>query len=132
MISEEQVTHIRHLFHAEHWKIGTIAAELGLHPDTVRAALDTGRFRSRPRLRDRLTDSYLTSCARPCGPILACAPPLRDDWGGARKASCTSLPGIKIGDLGRKSPEPKIPQRNYLDFLSRAASSLIGYLADES
>src|SRR3989441_1176232 len=59
MISEEQVARIRHLFHAEHWKIGTIAAELGLHPDTVRAALDTDRFRSRPRLRDRLTDPYL-------------------------------------------------------------------------
>jgi transposase len=59
MISEEQVARIRHLFHAEHRKIGTIAAELGLHPDTVRAALDTDRFRSRPRLRDRLTDPYL-------------------------------------------------------------------------
>jgi transposase len=59
MIPEEQVAHIRHLFHAEHWKIGTIAAELHLHPDTVRAALDTDRFRSHPRLRDRLTDPYL-------------------------------------------------------------------------
>src|SRR5271157_2399132 len=59
MISEEQVAHIRHLFHAEHWKMGTIAAELGLHPDTVRRALDTDRFRSHPRLRDRLTDPYL-------------------------------------------------------------------------
>jgi hypothetical protein len=26
---------IRHYFYAEHWKIGTIARELGLHPDTV-------------------------------------------------------------------------------------------------
>src|SRR6184192_882228 len=59
MISDEQVAHIRHLFHAEHWKIGTIAAELGLHPETVRAALDTDRFRNHPRLRDRLTDPYL-------------------------------------------------------------------------
>src|SRR5208283_3769273 len=59
MISEEQVAHIRHLFHAEHWKMGTIAAQLGLHPETVRAALDTDRFRSHPRLRDRLTDPYL-------------------------------------------------------------------------
>jgi transposase len=59
MISDEQVAHIRHLFHAEHWKIGTIAAELGLHPDTVRAALDTDRFRSHPRFRDRLADPYL-------------------------------------------------------------------------
>ncbi len=59
MISDEQVAHIRHLFHAEHWKIGTIAAELGLHPDTVRTALDTDRFRSHPRFRDRLADPYL-------------------------------------------------------------------------
>src|ERR1700723_3340690 len=59
MIANEQVAKIRHLFHAEHWKIGTIAAELHLHPDTVRAALDTDRFRSHPRLRDRLTDPYL-------------------------------------------------------------------------
>jgi hypothetical protein len=59
MISAEQVAHIRHLFHAEHWKVGTIAAELHLHPDTVRDALDTDRFRSHPRLRDRLTDPYL-------------------------------------------------------------------------
>jgi transposase len=59
MISDEQVAQIRHLFHAEHWKMGTIAAELHLHPDTVRAALDTDRFRSQPRLRDRLTDPYL-------------------------------------------------------------------------
>ncbi len=59
MISDEQVAHIRRLFHAEHWKVGTIAAELHLHPDTVRLALDTDRFRSHPRLRDRLTDPYL-------------------------------------------------------------------------
>jgi len=52
------VARIRHLF-PEHWKIGTIAAELGFHPSTVRAALETERFRSRPRLRDRLTDPYL-------------------------------------------------------------------------
>ena len=45
MISDEQVAHIRHLFQAEHWKIGTLAAELGRHPDTVRAALNTDRFR---------------------------------------------------------------------------------------
>src|ERR1035441_4580769 len=59
MISDEQVARIRHLFHAEHWKSRTIAAELHLHPDTVRTALDTDRFRSQPRRRDRLTDPYL-------------------------------------------------------------------------
>ena len=59
MIPHEQVARIRHLFHAEHWKIGTIAAQLLLHPDTVRRALETGRFRSQPRLRTQLTDLYL-------------------------------------------------------------------------
>lgn len=59
MIPDEQVARIRHLFHAEHWKIGTIAAELLLHPDTVRRALDTDRFRSQPRLRAQLADPYL-------------------------------------------------------------------------
>jgi len=59
MISDEQVAHIRHLFHAEHWKIGTLAAELGLHPDTIRAALNTDRFRSHPRCREQLADPYL-------------------------------------------------------------------------
>ena len=49
MIADEQVAQIRHLFHAEHWKIGTIAAQLNLHPDTVRAALNTDRFRRQPR-----------------------------------------------------------------------------------
>ena len=35
MIAPETVTRIRHLFFAEHWKIGTIASELGLHRETV-------------------------------------------------------------------------------------------------
>jgi hypothetical protein len=30
---------IRHYFYAEHWKIGTIARELGVHPDTVSLAI---------------------------------------------------------------------------------------------
>jgi len=60
MISNEQVARIRHLFHAEHWKIGTIAAELGFHPDTVRRGLETDRFSSTPkRSRRCLTAPYL-------------------------------------------------------------------------
>jgi transposase len=60
MISNEEVARIRHLFHAEHWKIGTIAAELGLHPETVSRALETDRFQNNhSRLRDRLIDPYL-------------------------------------------------------------------------
>ncbi len=59
MISPEQRAQIRRLFHAEHWKIGTIAAELGVHPDTVRAALETERFKRGPAPRTALTDPYL-------------------------------------------------------------------------
>ena len=44
MIDPEMIVKIRHLFFAEHWKIGTIAAQLELHPDTVRRALETGQF----------------------------------------------------------------------------------------
>ena len=35
---------IRRYFYAEHWKIGTIASELGVHPDTVRNAIESERF----------------------------------------------------------------------------------------
>ena len=40
MISSEIRVQIRHWFYAEHWKIGTIAQELGVHPDTVRPAIE--------------------------------------------------------------------------------------------
>ena len=46
MIGDEQRARIRRLFYAEHWKVGTIAAELGVHHDTVRRALEVERFRS--------------------------------------------------------------------------------------
>lgn len=60
MISNEQVARIRHLFHAEHWKIRTIAAEFGFHPDTVRRALETDRLSNKPkRSRRCLTEPYL-------------------------------------------------------------------------
>ena len=59
MIPPEQVTEIRRLYYAEHWKIGTIAVELGLHPDTVRNAVHTDRFNRPGVQRARLTDPYL-------------------------------------------------------------------------
>ncbi|MGH7604960.1 MAG: IS21 family transposase [Gemmatimonadaceae bacterium] len=59
MISEEQTANIRRLFHAEHWKIGTIASELGLHPDTVRRALRTERFNRGPAKRRTLVEPYM-------------------------------------------------------------------------
>ncbi len=59
MIDRELLARIRHLFHAEHWKIGTIADHLGLHWETVRQALQTDRFNRQKMERPRLTDPYL-------------------------------------------------------------------------
>ncbi|MFQ5927196.1 MAG: IS21 family transposase [Terriglobia bacterium] len=59
MISPELVAKIRHLFHAEHWKMGTIAAELGLHRETVRRALQSDRFNRYKVQRPKVTDPYL-------------------------------------------------------------------------
>lgn len=51
MIASEIAARIRRLYFAEHWKIGTIAAELSVHHDTVRRAIGSERFnqaRTRP------------------------------------------------------------------------------------
>ena len=69
MIAAEQKANIRRLFHGEHWKIGTIAAELGLHPDTVRAALEIERFKRGPAPRAALT-ARRCACAA-CDPRAA-------------------------------------------------------------
>jgi len=44
MISEELRSRVRRLFFAEHWKVGTVATELGIHHDTVRHAIEATRF----------------------------------------------------------------------------------------
>src|ERR1700685_1405580 len=59
MISSEIRVQIRHWFYAEHWKIGTIAQELGVHPDTVRSAIESNRFHRVQTLRPSITDPYL-------------------------------------------------------------------------
>jgi transposase len=59
MITPELIADIRRLFHAEHWKVGTIAAELGLHPDTVKRALRTEFFTQARSLIARPSDPFL-------------------------------------------------------------------------
>jgi transposase len=44
MIDDAVVARIRRLFYAEHWKVGTIAAELGVHHDAVRRAINVDSF----------------------------------------------------------------------------------------
>ncbi len=59
MIGPELVARIRHLYYAEHWKVGTIATELDLHHDTVERALHAERFHPVRIERARLTDPYV-------------------------------------------------------------------------
>ncbi len=58
MIERETAARIRHLYFAEHWRVGTIASELGLHHETVKAALQEG-IRTLPALRPRRVDPYV-------------------------------------------------------------------------
>jgi transposase len=60
VITPEQRAEIRRLFFAEHFKVGTIAAVLGVHPDTVRSAVGTEGFNRAQIVRaSALTDPYL-------------------------------------------------------------------------
>jgi len=59
MISPEIRARIRRYFYAEHWKVGTIASELGVHPDAVRNAIESERFRSSKPLGASIVDPYI-------------------------------------------------------------------------
>ena len=59
MISPELRAQIRRYYYAEHWKIGTIARELNVHPDTVRNAIETQRLGGGQPVRPSVIDPYL-------------------------------------------------------------------------
>lgn len=59
MISPETRAEIRRYFYAEHWKVGTIAQQLSIHPDTVRHAIESEHFHRSYPLRPSITDPYL-------------------------------------------------------------------------
>ena len=59
MIAPEVHAQIRRLFYAEHWRIDTIAAQLGVHHDTVRRAVESERFiRPGAQIRPSALDPY--------------------------------------------------------------------------
>lgn len=59
MITPEQRAQIRRLFYAEHWKVGTIVTELGVHPDTVHRAIESERFQNNaPVVRPTRLDPF--------------------------------------------------------------------------
>jgi transposase len=60
VIAADVIVKIRQLYFAEHWKMGTIAAQLGLHYDTVRTAVGADAFNRAKRERlNQLTAPYL-------------------------------------------------------------------------
>jgi transposase len=59
MIGPEIRAQIRRYFYAEHWKIGTIASELGVHPDAVRNAIESERFKNSKPLGVSVVDPYI-------------------------------------------------------------------------
>jgi transposase len=60
MIDDAERARIRRLYYAEHWKVGTIATELGVHHDTVRRAIGADRFAgpSERRVVASVLDAY--------------------------------------------------------------------------
>ena len=59
MMDAAQRARIRRLFYAEHWKVGTIVAELGVHHDTVERAIESDRFvRTQRQFRSSMLDPY--------------------------------------------------------------------------
>ena len=59
MISPETRAQIRRYFYVEHWKVGTIASELGVHPDAVRNAIESERFKNSKPLGVSVVDPYV-------------------------------------------------------------------------
>ena len=59
MIDSEMRVKIRRYFYAEHWKVGTIAQALGVHPDTVKRAIEVERFHRTEQLRSSKLDPYV-------------------------------------------------------------------------
>lgn len=59
MILPELKIKIRRHFFVDHWKVGTIASQLGVHTDTVRAAIHAELFGPHAVERKRLTDAYV-------------------------------------------------------------------------
>jgi hypothetical protein len=66
MLDPAKLVTIRRLYFAEHWRIGTIASELGVHRDTVRAAIETDPLGRPGRLREVTRGCLREGIHRPC------------------------------------------------------------------
>lgn len=60
VIDAELYAAIRRHYFADHWKIGTIVQQLGVHPDTVKRAIGAERFNApRTIARQMITDPFV-------------------------------------------------------------------------
>jgi len=60
MLDAATVAEIRRLYYAEHWKVGTICSQLGVHADAVRRALHRGPGQMVPSPpRRRISDPFI-------------------------------------------------------------------------
>lgn len=59
MISPEQEALILRLYHAEKWRVGTIARQLGVHHGVVRRVLEKGGISSTAPQRPSMVDPYI-------------------------------------------------------------------------
>lgn len=59
MLDAETIAEIRRLYYAEHWKIGTITQQLGVHRDAVIRALERAGMTQRRAQRRRQIDPFL-------------------------------------------------------------------------
>ncbi len=57
-MSADEISQAKRLFFGEHWKIGTIAAHMGRHPDAIRRAINADSFHRKAREVQRLIDPY--------------------------------------------------------------------------
>ena len=61
MLDAGIVAEIRRLYYAEHWRVGTIASQLGVHADAVRRAIHRvpGQMPKQPKRRRQLIEPFL-------------------------------------------------------------------------
>ncbi len=57
-LAVEQEADVRRLHYAEHWPVGTIASQLGIHPDAVKRVLGLLEPRAPAPPRPRLVDTF--------------------------------------------------------------------------
>ncbi len=104
-VTPEESAAILRLHHAEEWPVGTIAAQLGRHHDTVERVLaQSGLPVAKPTARARLVEPYLPFIHE----TLAKHPRLRASrlWAMVKKRGYTGSKSAFRAIIGRQRPRP--------------------------